>query len=92
VACAILDGKGAGMHHTDTIQVEAEAVATAATRQAVRAALQDYWTAVAAWEEARQAAASTGMEVVTAQHQAWAAWQALHTCWQLHYGRPLSGP
>ena len=79
------------MHDTDTIQAQAEAVATAATRQALHTALQDYWTAVAAWEEARQAAA-TSIAVATAQQQAWVAWQALHTCWQLHYGRPLAAP
>jgi len=79
------------MHDTDTIQAEAEAVATAATRQAVRAALQDYWTAIAAWEEARRADA-TSIEVATAQQQAWVAWQALQACWQLHYGRPLAAP
>jgi hypothetical protein len=47
------------MHDTDTLQAEAEAVATAATRQALHTALQDYWTAVAAWEETRRAVATT---------------------------------
>jgi hypothetical protein len=77
------------MHHADTIQAEAEAVATAASRRAVRAALGDYWSAVAIWEEARRVAAATSIEVATAQQQAWVAWQALQACWQLHYGRPL---
>jgi hypothetical protein len=89
VAGGILDEKGAGMHHSDTIQVAADAVATTATRQALRTALQDYWAAVAAWEEARRASAATSPAVALAQQQ---AWQALQTCWQLHYGRPLTAP
>jgi hypothetical protein len=85
----MLAGRVSSMPCPDDIQTEAEAVATAASRQAVRAALQDYWTAVAAWEDARRAYAATSPEVAMAQEQAWAASQALRTCWQLHYGRPL---
>jgi hypothetical protein len=77
------------MARADDIQAEVEAVATAAARRAVRAALQDYWTAVATWEDVRRAAAPTSSAVATAQQQVRVTRQALQTCWQLHYGRPL---
>ena len=80
------------MARADDIQAEVEAVATAAARRAVRAALQDYWTAVAACEDARRASTATSSAVATAQQQVWVAWQALQACWRLHYGRPLDAP
>lgn len=71
------------------IVADAEAVARAATRQALNAALDAYREAGMALEAVRVQPVGDGRAYHTAMRRLQAARQNLRTCWALHFGEPL---
>ena len=78
------------MDEVDILDV-AEAVATAASATAVRAALDRYRAALAIWQRATWNYPLTSPQYRAALQNARDAFAELSADWALHYGRPLGG-